>query len=103
MPAPSPRYEDISAIIDEALNVVVRMNDSNQLHSSTHPSKEWPDGHKEWYMNGMVHRSDGPAVIFPNGDAWWYYYGVHYASFEQYVIAAEWTDEQIIEWKLTHD
>ena len=33
---------------------------------------EFPNGSKEWYLNGKRHREDGPAVIFPNGDKWWY-------------------------------
>ena len=32
----------------------------------------YPDGTKEWYLNGKLHREDGPAIEYANGSkAWW--------------------------------
>jgi len=34
--------------------------------------KEWPNGSKEWRLNGKPHRTDGPAVEYSNGSkVWW--------------------------------
>ena len=34
--------------------------------------KTYPNGHKEWLLNGKLHREDGPAVECANGDKeWW--------------------------------
>jgi len=34
--------------------------------------KTYPNGHKEWYLNGTLHREDGSAVEFANGTKeWW--------------------------------
>ena len=34
--------------------------------------KEWPNGSKEWRLNGKPHRTDGPAVEYSNGrKEWW--------------------------------
>ena len=37
-------------------------------HRLDGPAVEWPDGRKEWAVNGEMHRLDGPAVEFDNGD-----------------------------------
>jgi hypothetical protein len=57
------------------------------------------NGTKQWYLNGKLHRIDGPAIEYPNGVKYWFLNGINY-SFEEYIIAAEWGDEQIIMWKL---
>ena len=49
------------------------------------------------------HCADGPAVIFHCGGVEFWLEGVHYETFESYVIAAEWTEDQIVEYKLTHE
>ena len=36
---------------------------------------EYPNGDKEWYLNGKPHREDGPAVEYANGDKYWYLKG----------------------------
>jgi hypothetical protein len=34
--------------------------------------KTYPNGRKEWYLNGKLHREDGPALEWANGDKeWW--------------------------------
>tara|TARA_R110002020_G_scaffold331803_1_gene547272 strand:+ start:152 stop:475 length:324 start_codon:yes stop_codon:yes gene_type:complete len=34
--------------------------------------KVYPNGHKEWFLNGNFHREDGPAVEYPHGTKIWY-------------------------------
>ena len=36
---------------------------------------EWPDGSKEWYMDGNLHRVDGPAIERADGPKQWYFNG----------------------------
>jgi hypothetical protein len=38
--------------------------------------KVWPNGDKEWYLNGDLHREDGPAIELANGDKEWYLNGI---------------------------
>ena len=33
---------------------------------------EWPDGTKEWWLNGILHRVDGPAWEDTDGSKQWY-------------------------------
>ena len=49
---------------------------------------EWPDGSKEWFMNGNQHRLEGPAFIGCTNKKLWY------------VDGKEVTEEQC---KLLHD
>ena len=35
---------------------------NGRLHREDGPANEWPDGSKHWYLNGKRHREDGPAV-----------------------------------------
>lgn len=41
--------------------------------------REYPDGTKIWWKNGIRHREDGPAVEYTNGDIEWYLYGRRYS------------------------
>ena len=34
--------------------------------------KVFPNGEKQWYLNGKLHREDGPAIEFANGCKHWY-------------------------------
>ena len=36
---------------------------------------EWPDGTKQWYMDGKFHRIDGPAVERHDGSKQWWLNG----------------------------
>jgi hypothetical protein len=40
--------------------------------------KTFPNGDKEWYLNGVHHREDGPAIERANGDKAWYLNGVRH-------------------------
>ena len=44
-------------------------------HRTDGPAVEDVDGHKEWWVNGVLHRLDGPAVELMNGDKVWYVNG----------------------------
>jgi hypothetical protein len=37
--------------------------------------KIYPDGTKQWWLNGKYHREDGPAIEHANGDKEWYLNG----------------------------
>ena len=42
------------------------------LHRTDGPAIEWADGSKEWHLNGELHRTDGPAVEEADGrKEWW--------------------------------
>ena len=40
--------------------------------------KEFPNGNKEWRLNGRLHREDGPAIIFADGRETWYLEGYYH-------------------------
>lgn len=44
------------------------------LHREDGPATEYPNGDKEWYLNGKLHREDGPAI---DGEKhkYWYWHG----------------------------
>ena len=37
--------------------------------------KVWPNGSKQWYLNGKLHREGGPAIERANGTKVWYLNG----------------------------
>ena len=75
-----------------------------QYHNEDGPAIEYEDGTADWFVNGVLHRLDGPARVWlshgPSRE--WCIHGISY-DFDDYVIQARWTDEQIVEWKLTHE
>ena len=36
---------------------------------------EYPNGTKEWFLNGKQHREDGPAEIYSGGSKFWWVNG----------------------------
>jgi hypothetical protein len=47
-------------------------NEKGELHRTDGPAVEWPDGTREWWVDGKLHRVDGPASDWPNGyREWW--------------------------------
>jgi hypothetical protein len=72
---------------------------NGRRHRIDGPAIEYTNGIKIWYLNDKLHRIDGPATELVDGTIYWYLNGVGY-SFEKYIIAANWSDEQIIMWKL---
>lgn len=57
--------------------------------------------HNEWWLDGRRHREDGPAIEWPSGNVEWWYDSQPY-EFNDFVTLAKWTEDRIIEWKLTH-
>ena len=47
-------------------------------HREDGPAVEFPDGGKEWYLNGNRHREDGPAVEYSDGDKEWFIDGKYH-------------------------
>jgi hypothetical protein len=72
-------------------------------HRTDGPAIEYVNGTKYWFIDGELHRTDGPAMIWSNGDKEWWLDGIRYYTFDEYANAARWTDEQIVEWKLTNE
>ena len=48
---------------------------NGKLHSEHGPAIEWADGSKDWYLNGKLHREDGPAIEWASGSKSWYLNG----------------------------
>ncbi len=47
----------------------------NIPHREDGPAVECADGHKLWFLNGLLHREDGPAIEWANGTKDWYLNG----------------------------
>ena len=73
-----------------------------EYHREDGPAIICANGTQIWVRYGEHHREDGPATIHPDGKVEWRYDG-HAYSFEEFVSRANWTEDQIIEWKLTHE
>jgi hypothetical protein len=42
------------------------------LHRTDGPAIEWPNGDKEWFVDGKLHRIDGPAIECADGCKEWF-------------------------------
>ena len=45
---------------------------NGQRHREDGPAFEDDNGYKFWFLNGQFHREDGPAVEYANGSKEWY-------------------------------
>ena len=45
------------------------------LHRIGGPAKEYSNGRKEWWFEGKRHRADGSAIEYADGTNFWYYEG----------------------------
>jgi hypothetical protein len=61
---------------------------NGKLHREDGPAIELADGTKEWWLNGKLHRVDGPAVEWADGDKHWWLNGEYYSEAE-WKIAVE--------------
>ena len=75
---------------------------ARRYHRDDGPAIITKAGSKEWIQHGRTHRLDGPAIEYANGHVKWYIDSIQY-KFDGFVIKAEWTDEQIIEYKLKNN
>jgi len=48
---------------------------NGKRHRTDGPACEWADGSKEWWLNGEFHRTDGPAVDWADGRKAWFLNG----------------------------
>jgi hypothetical protein len=63
------------------------INTKGEFHRLDGPAREFENGHREWWFNGVIHREDGPAAISPSGIKWWYFYGFLCETKEDYFNA----------------
>jgi len=79
--------EELTLIID-GYGTKFWKNKKKQFHKLDGPAREWFDGEREWWRNGMRHREDGPAFVFTNegGVEWWINH-VRYGTKEAYFDA----------------
>ena len=61
-----PGRDGTSYYLDEKMTI---------LHREDGPAREYADGDKFWYIDGLLHREDGPAVETANGNKRWYFKG----------------------------
>jgi hypothetical protein len=62
-------------------------NTKGEFHRLDGPAREFENGHREWWFNGVIHREDGPAFIFSSGRKSWYLNDVRYPTKESYFDA----------------
>ena len=55
-------------------------NEQGQLQQVHQSCIEYPNGSKEWYLNGVPHRTDGPAYEYVNGYKSWFLNGVRHRT-----------------------
>ena len=48
---------------------------NGKLHREDGPAYESANGNKSWYLNGKLHREDGPAMEFASGFKYWFLNG----------------------------
>jgi len=48
---------------------------NGKRHREDGPAIEYTSGAKEWWLNGKCHREDGPAIEYANGYKVWYLNG----------------------------
>jgi len=53
-------------------------NDGKTKHSLSLPAVVYPNGSKEWWVNGVRHRDIYPAVMFDDGGLEWWVNGVRH-------------------------
>jgi hypothetical protein len=70
-------------------------------HRTDGPAIEYANGDKSWWVTGKLHRIDGPAIDYADGRKSWYLNNINY-SFDEFAIEMNWTQEQIVIWKLQH-
>ena len=51
---------------------------NGKYHRTDGPAIEGATGSKLWYLNGDLHRTDGPAIERANGDKFWYLNDKHH-------------------------
>ncbi len=60
-------------VVDSGIKVW--KNSANKPHREDGPAIEYPDGGKEWWVDGKLHRVGGPAIEWDDGLERWYFNG----------------------------
>ena len=68
---------------------------NGRTHRTDGPALEYADGRKYWYLNGKHHRTDGPAYEHPNGTKEWYLNGKRYTKEKHFQYVAKHYPEYI--------
>lgn len=63
------------------------LNSNGDLHRVDGPAIQWPNGTKEWFLNGLPHRLCGPAIEYPDGQKDWFINGEEFFSQESWFKA----------------
>ena len=53
----------------------IKVENSGEIPNGFTGIAEWPDGEKEWYLDGEYHRVDGPAIEYADGRKRWFLNG----------------------------
>ena len=64
---------------------------NGKLHREDGPAVERANGTKEWWLNGKLHREDGPAIEYSSGTKEWFLNGKATTALEVFKQA---NDEQ---------
>ena len=83
------------------------INEKGELHREDGPAREFVNGTKVWYINGLRHRKDGPAIEHGDGYRVWYLHGkchredgpaiYHHLGYKEWWINDEMVSEKYIE------
>ena len=55
---------------------------NGKIHREDGPAIEEANGSKHWYRNHLRHREDGPAIEYANGGKYWYLNGKEFSHYE---------------------
>ena len=58
----------------------VFLNAEGKLHNPSGPAVLYPNGTREWFVDGMPHRLDGPAISRKNGRQEWWLNGLRHRT-----------------------
>ena len=79
-------------IIDNIVGTKYWRNERRYLHREDGPAVIWPNGNKEWWLNGNRHREDGPAVECADGGKEWWLNGVQHRNDGPAVMSSDGKD-----------
>jgi hypothetical protein len=68
---------------------------NGKRHREDGPAWENLDGSKLWYLNGRLHREDGPACEYPNGTKEWWLNG---NNIHPEVLVDLWLEREVFCW-----
>ena len=66
---------ELYSIVDDKGVRTYYLYEEGFKHRVHGPAVEYPNGNKEWWVNGHLHREDGPAIEYADGGEIWYIHG----------------------------